>query len=427
MSDPDDHGSSPDVAIVGGRTPDVAVVGAGAIGIATALELAQRGAAVTVLERGPRPASGSSFGNAGIVGPAHVLPLASGQAVRDGLRWMLRRDSPFSLTPRPAAIPWLARFLLAARASRYERSLALLQRLAAESAALHRALDQRFDTGVVERGFLEVYETERGFEAARAHRLPDAEVLDGAATRELCPQLAATPAGGLFAPGEAHCDPAQLVTTLADAAVEAGVTLRMGVEVHGVRRRPGGEVLWTSAGEIPAGTVVIAAGAWSPSLAAGLGLRLPFQGGKGYHVDFEPGDGDTPMPLWFAERRTVATPLPRGLRLTGMLQLAGTDLSIDHRRVDTILANGRRLLTGLADRRITSVWRGLRPCSPDGIPIVGRAPSAESVVVATGHGMWGLQLAPVTARLVTDLIVDGRGDEAVLDALTPARFKKLPA
>src|SRR6185312_5593668 len=189
------------------------------------------------LERGPRPASGSSHGNAGVVGPAHVLPLASGQAVRDGLRWMLRRDSPFSLTPRPAAIPWLARFVLAARAPRYERSLALLQRLAAESVALHRALDQRFGTGIVERGFLEVFETEHGFETACAHRLPDAEVLDGAATRERCPQLAATPAGGLFSPGDAHCDPAQLVATLADAAVEAGVTLRMGVEVHGVRRR----------------------------------------------------------------------------------------------------------------------------------------------------------------------------------------------
>ncbi|MBS1868631.1 MAG: FAD-dependent oxidoreductase [Actinobacteria bacterium] len=85
-----------------GRTSDVVVVGAGAVGIATALELAQRGAAVTVLERGPRPASGSSHGNAGVVGPAHVLPLASVQAVRDGLRWMLRRNSPFSLAPRPA-------------------------------------------------------------------------------------------------------------------------------------------------------------------------------------------------------------------------------------------------------------------------------------------------------------------------------------
>jgi D-amino-acid dehydrogenase len=243
--------------------------------------------------------------------------------------------------------------------------------------------------------------------------------------RELCPQLAATPAGALLSPGDAHCDPARFVAALADAATDAGVELRMGVEAYSVRRRPGGDVLWTSAGDLRFGQVVIAAGAWSPSLAAGLPLRLPIQGGKGYHVDLEPRDGDPAMTVWFGEPRVVATPLARGLRLTGMLQIAGTDLSVDRGRVDAILGHARRLLPGVAGRRVTSVWRGLRPCSPDGLPIIGRVPNAESVIVATGHGMWGLQLAPVTGRLVADVIA-GESNDPSLHVLRPERFGALP-
>lgn len=405
--------------------PDVVVVGAGAVGVATALELARRGAAVTVVERGPGPASGSSYGNAGVVGTTHVVPLASAQAVRDGLRWMFRRNSPFSLRPRPAAAPWLARFLLAARTSRYERSAGLLHELATESLELHRELGRTFDTGFVQRGFLDVFETPSAFEAAREHGPHGAgtEILDGADAQELCPQLAAPPAGALFSPADAHCDPERFVAALAAAAVEAGVVIRAGVEALAVRRRPGGNVLWTTAGELLAGDIVLAAGAWSPALAAGLPLRLPVQGGKGYHVDLEPAGGDTRMPVWFAECRTVATPLARGLRLTGMLQLAGTDMSVDHGRVDAIFCSARRLLRGVEGRRVTSVWRGLRPCSPDGLPIVGRVPGAERVIVATGHGMWGLQLAPVTARLVAGAVCGDGGRAAALAGLSPQRFR----
>jgi D-amino-acid dehydrogenase len=278
----------------------------------------------------------------------------------------------------------------------------------------------------VPRGFLDVYETEKAFESARAAHHDGIEVLDGVAARDACPQLATAPAGAFLFPDDAHSDPAQLVATLAAGAVEAGVTLRMGIEAYGIDRRPGANMLRTSVGNIGAGEVVIAAGAWSPKLAAGLPLRLPVQGGKGYHVDLEPGDSDPAMPVRFIERRIVVTPLGRRLRLTGVLQLAGTDLSVDQRRVDTILAGGRQLLTGLADRPVTSVWRGLRPCSPDGLPIIGRIPDAENIIVATGHGMWGLQLAPVTARLVADVVTNGQRDDDALDALAPGRFRALP-
>ena len=107
--------------------------------------------------------------------------------------------------------------------------------------------------------------------------------------------------------------------------------------------------------------------------ARGVGLPLPVEGGKGYHVDLEPGPGDPRIPLWFQETRVIATPLRGRLRLAGTLELAGLDLGVDPRRVNAVLRAGRAGVAGLADRAVVEVWRGLRPCSPDGLPIVGRS------------------------------------------------------
>jgi D-amino-acid dehydrogenase len=124
-----------------------------------------------------------------------------------------------------------------------------------------------------------------------------------------------------------------------------------------------------------------------------------------------------------AERRVVATPLEGRLRLAGTLELTGTDQGVDARRVDAIVAAARRALPHLASRRTLEVWRGLRPCTPDGLPAIGRAPRVENAVLATGHGMWGLQLAPLTARLVAAL-VSGERPAHDLGPLRPDRFQR---
>jgi D-amino-acid dehydrogenase len=120
----------------------------------------------------------------------------------------------------------------------------------------------------------------------------------------------------------------------------------------------------------------------------------------------------------------IATPLAGRLRLAGTLELAGLDLSVDRRRVDAVVRAGRVGLSGLDGRRTLDVWRGLRPCSPDGLPIVGRPDGLENVVLATGHGMMGLTLAPVTAQLVGELVT-GVQPSHDLAPLSPARFRAL--
>jgi D-amino-acid dehydrogenase len=166
---------------------------------------------------------------------------------------------------------------------------------------------------------------------------------------------------------------------------------------------------------------VLAAGAWSRRLAHGLRLSLPIEAGKGYNLEFARGDGDPRVPVFLQEARVIATPFARALRVAGTLELTGLDSTIDRRRLAAVERAGRRRVRGLAERPHVSVWSGLRPCAPDGLPIVGRPRRYENLVVATGHAALGFTLAPLTGRLVAQLVGDERLDHDIAQ-LHPDRF-----
>jgi D-amino-acid dehydrogenase len=396
------------------------------IGVSTALELARRGASVVVLERGGDLAWGCSAGNAGIVGAGHVLPLATPSAVREGLRWMARPDSPFSVRPRPAVLPWLARFLASATPSRVEHGTRVLQALATRSAALHDELDAAgLDAGYQRRGLLDVYRDRRAFAAAQAAHAHRDGILSGQDLATIAPQLAGPFAGGILHRDEAHCDPLRFVLATGAWASELGADIRTNVEVLDIRRRGTRvEALATTHGDIHVDNVVLAAGTWSSDLARLIGMPIPVEGGKGYHIDLESRQGDPDLPIWLQESRVVITPNGSRIRLAGTLELTGTDRRVDHRRLAAITRAVHEALPGLSDRPPVHVWRGLRPCTPDGLPIIGRTPHLDNLVLATGHGMWGLQLAPLTARLATSL-VQGEPPEFDLTPLLPDRLPRL--
>jgi D-amino-acid dehydrogenase len=415
------------------RGPDVLVVGGGAIGASAALELARQGADVVLLERGAELAWGCSSGNAGLICPSHAAPLATPGALRQGIRWLGKPDSPFYVRPRAGVLPWLARFVAACTPGRAHRSSLVVRELSSASLALHEQLvAEGLDTGLQRRGSLNVYGSDASLAAARREAAEaagygiESQLLDGlAAVHELAPSVSGPLAGAVYYPGDAHCEPLRYVQAVGDAAAAAGARIRTRVEALGLRRRNGRvEAVATTEGDIIAGEIVLAAGAWTPRLARDIGVSVPVEGGKGYHVDLEPAAGDPTLPVWFQDTRVIATPLAGRLRLAGTLELAGLDLSVDRRRVEAVARAGREGLEGLAGRRTIEVWRGLRPCSPDGLPIVGRPDMLANVVLATGHGMMGLTLAPVTARLVAEVIAEAEPSHD-LAPLSPARFRTL--
>jgi D-amino-acid dehydrogenase len=405
--------------------PDAVVIGGGAPGVSCALELARRGASVTLLERGPGLASGCSAGNAGLICPSHSAPLANPTAVRNGLRWMLKPDSPFYLKPRPTAVPWLARFLLAAR--RAEAGANAIRTLSVASLALHAELAAEIETGFERRGVLNVYTSEESLNGGRREAERSGlrfDVLDRDGALALEPALAPRTLGGVYYPDEAHVDPLRFVQAIGEAAAAAGAEIRTEVEVRGLRRANGRVAVDTTDGELRPETVVLAAGAWSGRLARGAGVFVPLEGGKGYHVDLEAGEGDPRIPTWLQEAWAIATPLPGRLRLAGTLELAGLDLTIDRARADAVRRGGVRGLRGLEGRRVLDVWAGLRPCTPDGLPVIGRPAGLDGLVLATGHAMKGVSLAPITGRLVGE-IVAGESPSLDLSSVRPDRFRRL--
>jgi D-amino-acid dehydrogenase len=407
---------------------DVAVIGAGAVGASIALELSRRGRDVTVLEKGPDWAAGCSWGNAGLICPSHAGPWATSSDIGQAMRWMLRPDSPLGIKPSPVLVPFMSRLLSAGQGT-VRRVTELSRQLCRASLALHETMaGAGLDTGFRKTGLLDVYETEpgleRGQQGAEQHRAAGVrcQVLDRERVLELEPQLHPELAGGVFFPDEAHCDPARFVTSVGQAAVAAGATLMTGADV--LETRPSGRSvdLTTTSGMIRADTVVVAAGAWSAGLTRALGRPIPLQGGKGYTVDL-PNDERTPLkrPVMLQEARIAVTPLDGRLRLAGTMQFAGLDESIDRRRVASVHRAGTHMLPAWRDAAVAKIWSGLRPCTPDGLPLIGWLRDDMPVALATGHAMLGLTLAPVTGELIADLI--GGTDREEFAMLDPGRFR----
>ena len=402
------------------------MIGGGVVGVCSALELAKRGAKVTLLERGPRLASGCSEGNAGLICPSHAEPLATRGALLEGFRSLLDRDGPVALHLRPGLAPWVARFVASCTPAQERAGTRAIRSLSLASLRRHEELARDYATGVERRGTLNVYETEARFEhGRRVAEGAGAEIMVGADAAAFEPALRGPVAGAVYYPDELSGDPLTFVEAIGRAAEAAGAVVRTGVEVRALSASGGRiERLDTSAGTFDAGTVVLAAGVWSRRLAGRLGLSIPVVSGKGYHLDYADAEGDPRVPLFLQEARVVVTPLPGKLRLAGTLELGGLDPSLNDRRVEAVRRAGVRRVHGLDARTVIHRWSGLRPCAPDGLPIVGRPRAYDNLVVATGHAMMGFTLAPVTGALVADIVTGTQPSEDIT-LLDPDRFAGL--
>ncbi|HOT23360.1 MAG TPA: FAD-dependent oxidoreductase [Thermoleophilia bacterium] len=427
--------SSEEGDIVSGRE-DVLVVGGGVVGACVAAALAERGAAVTLLEREPEvcPPESAVFANCGLLVPSEVEPLAHPGALGQGLRWMLDTTSPFYVRPRVslALMRWLWLFRSACAPEAAQAHARVLFELSAASAALHDALAA--DGGEAwhyrRNGWLAVYETAQGMDAAAAQaaRLQTlgvpSEVLSAADVRQRVPQVRpGSVVGGVLTPEDGHMDPAAFTRAMASRAERAGATIATGAEVYGFASGGPGAVrgVRTTRGDFVADQVVLAAGAWTAALAGQLGLRLPIEPAKGYSIDLARPAGLPDTPICVGEPHVVLTPLGDRLRLGSTLELSGWDLRIRPRRLTHLRRAADRVLGIAEDAPAGQVWRGPRPLTPDGLPVIGRSPRHPNVVFATGHCMLGLSLGPVTGKLVAELCA-GETPSHDLEPLRVDRF-----
>lgn len=395
---------------------DVAIVGGGVIGVCSAYFLVQKGVKVLLIEKG-EIASGCSYGNGGLIVPSHAVPLASPGALGDGLRWLLDAESPFYIKPRLDLdlFNWLIRFIRASRETVMLHSLPVLRDLLFASAALYADLAKTdgFEFGYEGNGSLWVCLSAERLEHEK-HELQLFErfnipvrVLSQEEVHTLEPALLPQVSGGVFYPNDGHIDPYRFVTGLAEKARELAAEFLTKTEVMGFDTSNGRiNAIRTTRGEMHAEQVILAAGSWSPEVARGLKLRIPIQPAKGYSLTLENPVPSPKLPLLFGEARVVVNPLGHALRLAGTLELAGMDFSINTRRVEAMRRSLNAYLPGLAEAKLIEIWRGLRPCTPDGLPILSRSKDFNNLILAAGHAMLGMSLGPITGKLVSQLACD---------------------
>jgi D-amino-acid dehydrogenase len=416
-----------------GPAPHVVVVGAGVIGISCAYFLARRGAAVTVLERSEIGA-GASSGNAGTIAPGHG-PINKPGRVKQAIKSLTHSRSPLYVAPRwdPRLAAWLLAFARRCTAAHHEYCLHALAPLSHATPGLFDTLvrDERLTCGYRAAGYYEVFLTEAAFQSARNEADVQGrygfqpEVLDGTALRARVPALKESVRGGVFFPQAATLNPRRFLLELADRARQRGAVVRTGTEVVALvfeRSRVTG--VRSEAGEIIlADAVVLTTGAYSVRLVTRLGYRMPLQAAKGYHCDRDRSSGRAPAldaACMLGETSVFCTPMDGFVRFAGTLEFSGVNHRIRRSRVDQLARAAERYLEGMGEAPARSEWCGLRPCLPDGLPVIGAAPRHPGLYVATGHAMLGLTLGPITGQLMAECVLDG---QPTLD-LTPFRVER---
>jgi D-amino-acid dehydrogenase len=411
----------------------VVIIGAGVIGLCAAWACARRGHRVTVVERGGPERDGCSFGNAGMIVPSHFTPLAAPGMVALGLKWMWNPESPFYIRPRLSRdlAEWGFRFWRAANAEHVRRAAPLLRDLSLASRTCFEELAALAGTdfGLVKRGLLMLCRTLHALEeeaqaVARSRELGiPAKVLDAGQAAALDPGLRLDIVGAVHFPLDCHLNPARFMAALQALAAEAGVQFVWNAEAAGWRRE-GRRVtaVCTRAGEIAGDEFVLAGGSWSPGLARELGLKLPLQAGKGYSLTLPLPRQLPQLCFILVEARVAVTPMDGALRIGGTMEIAGLNETINPRRVRGIIKAALRYLPEFQPEDFQGIkpWCGLRPVSPDGLPYLGRTARLANLCVATGHGMMGLSLGPITGQLLADLI-SGERPAWNLDLLSPDR------
>lgn len=391
------------------------IVGGGIIGLCTAYYLVKEGHKVTIIDKG-NMVDGVSFINAGFITPSHFIPLSSPGIITKGLKWMLNSRSPFYVKPRldPDFINWAWKFRKSATQAKVKKAIPVLTKINLFSGELYQELKdaREFEFDFDRHGLLMCYKTAKGGEE-------EAEVAKIAAEQgmsithlnpqdldRLYPHASYNVEGAFFYDMDAHMTPDDFMKQMRNYLINNQVEFKSNttVEDFGVS---GNRIdcVKTAEGEIFADEIILTAGTWSSKMARKLGLRILLEAGKGYSFNLERETGIT-IPSILVEAKVAVTPMNGFTRFAGTMELGGINHNINPVRVETIAAAAENYFSGLqVTKKEKEVARaGLRPCSPDGLPYIGRTKEIKNLSIGTGHAMMGWSLGPATGKLLAEII-----------------------
>ncbi|MEO9965663.1 MAG: FAD-dependent oxidoreductase [Reichenbachiella sp.] len=393
----------------------IAIVGSGMIGLCSAYYLNKRGFEVTILDEGDG-SDNCSYGNAGYFSPSHLVPLASPGIISQGLKWMTNPESPFYIKPslnRDLA-RWGWQFYRASTKSRVKRAVPVLSQMLTESRTLIEEIlaDTKIKAGFDNKGLLMYCKSQNVLdEEAELANLAkkygqEVDVLSSAEAEKLNPGFEINTVGAVHFKDDAWFTPHLFMEELKKYLSKQGVTFSYHTRVTNMESGEGHvKALVTDKGKVEADQFIIAAGSWTAKFLNQQGIKILLQGGKGY--SFVVADPPV-MPKTasiLTEARVAVTPMQHGLRFAGTMEINRLDLSINPRRVKGIQNSIPDYFPQFSEKSFVGLkpWAGLRPCTPDGLPYIGKTRKFDNLIVATGHAMLGISLGPVTGLMVNDL------------------------
>jgi D-amino-acid dehydrogenase len=411
---------------------EIVIIGGGIIGLCCAYYLQQDGHQVTIVDKSDI-SSGASFVNAGYITPSHIIPLAAPGMITKGLKWMFNASSPFYVKPRLEAdfLRWSWLFKKSATTKHVEKSIPIIKDINLLSRELYTDMKNSgdFDFHLEHKGLLMCYQTDKEGEAEwkmgqraiqeglKVQNLTKEEV------KQLEPNIDFNIKGAVYFDSDAHMTPTNFMPQLIELLKQKSVQFCTNEAITDLQFEKGNIVsVQTSKQLLKADEYVLSAGTWSSVLAKKLRIRLPLQAGKGYRIDVKESTGIT-IPAILAEAKVAVTPMQGFTRFAGTMEIGGINHKINTTRVKAIAKAAETFYNGLKvpEKAIENAACGLRPCSPDGLPYIGKTRNYKNLIVATGHAMMGWSLGPATGKLVSELIGE-KPTSMKLDGFEVERF-----
>jgi D-amino-acid dehydrogenase len=410
----------------------VGIIGGGIIGLSSAYYLAKAGHQVTIIDQGDLNVT-CSTGNAGMIVPSHLIPLASPGMISKGIRWMFNSTSPFYVKPRWSGdlLKWGYHFYRHANKEHVAKAAIALKEISMLSKSMYQqwASELPFNFEYKERGLLMLYQTKEieQEEKETAHFANqhgvEAHILSPSQIQQLEPHVKVTALGGVFFPGDAHLTPHLLIRQLIHDLKEQGVVFKTNMVLTDfIIEKQKIKTVITDLEHLFFDEVILATGSWTGTIGKKLQLNMPMQAGKGYSF-ITPTEKNIQIPSIFLEARVAVTPMGESIRFGGTMEIAGVNHAINMNRVKGIVNSIPAYYPEMNIKMPVQkeVWHGLRPCSPDGLPYIGKSKQIQNLTIATGHAMMGLSLGPGTGKLVQQLI-DQNQTAISMEAFNPERY-----
>ena len=390
----------------------VTIVGAGIVGICCALSLIERGIPVRLIDRA-QPGQGTSAGNAGVISPWSIIPMALPGIWKKVPGMLLSRDRPLSVSPNfwPKMIPWGMRFLSKSKESEVRNTANAMQLLCEPSVTLFKKHLQ--GTGhehlVVDSFYVHAY---KDVSKANIHALDyrirsekgaELELITGSEIQDVEPSLSTDFQAAVLIKGQARAlKPGKITEVLTEKARSLGVEI-LNIDVTAIRPSENGWEILGADKSIFSKKVIVSAGVWSKNLLEPLGLNLPLVAERGYHMEFAESGLQLNNSIMDVDAKVVASSMQDGLRLAGAAEFAKPDQSPDHKREELLTRQAKAMFPDLHTEH-PSFWMGRRPSFPDSLPVLGPIEGQEGLFAAFGHSHFGLMMAPKTGEILAEQI-----------------------